>query len=71
VEGSERDGVSCADMVGLGERDEDGSERRGGSRDTVRCGLRQPEQLARETREAAERGVDVASGQHQAERLRW
>jgi len=57
-------------VVGVGERQEDGSERGGGAGEAARGGLRPPEQLAREAREAPERGVDVARGEHLAERLR-
>jgi len=70
VQGAEGDRVGGPDVVGSGERDEDGGERGGGAREATRGGLRPPEQLAREAREAAERGVDVASGEHLAERLR-
>ena len=70
VKGAERDGVGGPDVVGVGERDEDGGERGGGAGEAARGGLRPPEQLAREAREAAERGVDVARGEHLAERLR-
>ena len=70
VQGAEGDGVGGPEVVGLGERDEDGCKRRGGAREAARGVLRPPEQLAREAREAAERGADVARGEHQAERLR-
>jgi len=70
VQGAERDRVGGPDVVGLGERDEDGCKRRGGAREAARGVLRPPEQLAREAREAAERGVNVARSEHQAERLR-
>ena len=70
VEGAEGDGVGGPEVVGMGERDEDVGERGGGAREAPRGGLRPPEELAREAREAAERGADVARGEHQAERLR-
>ena len=70
MQDAERDRVGGPDVVGLGERDEDGCKRRGGAREAARGVLRPPEQLAREAREAAERGADVARGEHQAERLR-
>jgi hypothetical protein len=70
MQGAEGDWVGGPDVVGSGERDEDGGERGGGAGEATRGGLRPPEQLAREDREAAERGVDVARGEHLAERLR-
>jgi hypothetical protein len=70
VQGAEGDGVGGPEVVGLGERDEDVGERGGGAREAPRGGLRPPEELAREAREAAERGANVARGEHQTERLR-
>lgn len=70
MQGAEGDRVGGPDVVGSGERDEDGGERGGGAGEATRSSLRPPEQLAREAREAAERGVDVARGEHLAERLR-
>lgn len=71
VDGADGDGVGGVEVLGLGERDEDGGVRGGAAREAARGGLRPPEQLAREAREAAERGVDVASGEHLSERLGW
>ena len=70
VDGAEEDGVGGAVVAGLVERDEDGSECGGGAGEAVRGALRPPEQQAREDREAAERGVDVARGKNLAERIR-
>jgi hypothetical protein len=70
VQCPEGDRVGGPDVVGLSERDEDGGERGGGAWEAARGALRPPEQLAREAREAAERGVNVARGEHQAEGLR-
>lgn len=70
VQRAEGHGVGGPDAVGPGERDEDGGERGGGAREAARGGLRPPEEQAREAREAVERGVDVARGEHLAEGLR-
>lgn len=70
AQGAEGDGVGGADVVGFRERDEDGGERGGGAGEAARRGLRPLEQLPRKGREAAERGVDVAGGEHQTKRLR-
>lgn len=70
VDGAEGDGVGGVVVAGPGERDKDGSVCGGGAGEAVRGALRPPEQLAREDREAAERGVDVARGKNLAERIR-
>jgi hypothetical protein len=69
VEGTERDGVSRVDVVGLGERDKDDNEHGGRAGEAVWRGLRPPEQRAHEAQEAVQCGVDVARGQYQAERF--
>ena len=70
AEGAKGDRVGGVVVAGLGERDEDGSECGRGAGEAVRGALRPPEQLARDDREAAERGVDVARGKNLSERIR-